>query len=92
MLSVGRGEDTKRNLKHVKARRHDTLCNTTALDDGQDSILAQPEPMTNLPIRLDFARASGLNLLVAAIILWNTTYQQSAVNHLGKEGDHPAPR
>jgi len=27
-------------------------------------------------------RASGLNLLVAAIILWNTTYLQRAVDHL----------
>jgi hypothetical protein len=50
-----RGEDTKRNLKHAKDRRHDTLCSAIALDDGQDRILAQPEPMTNLPIRLAFA-------------------------------------
>jgi TnpA family transposase len=26
-------------------------------------------------------RASGLNLLVAAIILWNTTYLQRPVDH-----------
>jgi hypothetical protein len=32
-----------------------------------------------------------LNLLVAAIILWNTTYLQRAVNHLDKQGHHPAP-
>ena len=36
-------------------------------------------------------RASGLNLLVAAIILWNTTYLQRAVDHLGKQGHDPAP-
>ncbi len=36
-------------------------------------------------------RASGLNLLVAAIILWNTTYLQRAVDHLRKQGHHPAP-
>jgi len=36
-------------------------------------------------------RASGLNLLVAAIILWNTTYLQRAVDHLRKLGHHPAP-
>jgi TnpA family transposase len=35
-------------------------------------------------------RASGLNLLVAAIILWNTTYLQRAVNHLRNQGHHPA--
>jgi hypothetical protein len=36
-------------------------------------------------------RASGLNLLVAAIILWNTTYPQRAVDHLRKQGHHPEP-
>ena len=36
-------------------------------------------------------RASDLNLLVAAIILWNTTYPQRAVDHLRKQGHHPAP-
>jgi len=35
-------------------------------------------------------RANGLNLLVAAIILWNTTYLQRAVDHLGERGQHPA--
>ena len=35
-------------------------------------------------------RASGLNLLVAAIILWNTTYLQRAVDHLHNQGHHPA--
>jgi TnpA family transposase len=35
-------------------------------------------------------RASGLNLLVAAIILWNTTYLQRAVDHLRDQGHHPA--
>jgi hypothetical protein len=49
-----RGEDTKRNLKHVKDR------------------------------------VSGLKLLVAAIILWNTTYLQRAVDHLRNQGYHPA--
>ena len=49
-----RGEDTKRNLKHVKDR------------------------------------VSGLKLLVAAIILWNTTYLQRAVDHLRNQGHHPA--
>ena len=33
---------------------------------------------------------SGLNLLVAAIILWNTTYLQRAVDHLRIQGHHPA--
>ena len=36
-------------------------------------------------------RASGLDLLVAAIILWNTTYLQRAVDQLRKQGHHPAP-
>ena len=36
-------------------------------------------------------RASGLNLLVAAIILWNTTYLQRAVDHLRDQRQHPAP-
>ena len=36
-------------------------------------------------------RASGLNLLVAAIILWNTTYLQRAVDHLCDQGHQPAP-
>jgi TnpA family transposase len=36
-------------------------------------------------------RASGLNLLVAAIILWNTTYLQRAIDHLRNQGQHPAP-
>jgi len=36
-------------------------------------------------------RASGLNLLVAAIILWNTTYLQRAVDHLRNQGQHPLP-
>jgi hypothetical protein len=36
-------------------------------------------------------RASGLNVLVAAIILWNTTYLQRAVDHLRNQGQHPAP-
>jgi Tn3 transposase DDE domain len=40
--------------------------------------------------RFDTDRASGLNLLVAAIILWNTTYLQRAVNHLSNQGHHPA--
>ena len=35
-------------------------------------------------------RASGLNLLVAAIILWNTTYLQRAVDHLRDQRQHPA--
>jgi hypothetical protein len=35
-------------------------------------------------------RASGLNLLIAAIILWNTTYLQCAVDHLRNQGHHPA--
>ena len=36
-------------------------------------------------------RASGLNLLVAAIILWNTVYLQRVVDYLGKQGHHPEP-
>ena len=36
-------------------------------------------------------RASGLNLLVAAIILWNSVYLQRAVDYLGKHGHHPEP-
>ena len=35
-------------------------------------------------------RPSGLNLLVAAIILWNTTYLERAVDHLCNQGHHPA--
>jgi TnpA family transposase len=36
-------------------------------------------------------RASGLNLLVAAIILWDTTYLQRAVDHLREQGHDPVP-
>ncbi len=36
-------------------------------------------------------RTSGLNLLVAAIILWNTTYLQRAVDHLCDQGHQSAP-
>lgn len=36
-------------------------------------------------------RASGLNLLVAAIILWTTAYLQRAIDHLRDQGVHPAP-
>ena len=36
-------------------------------------------------------RASGLNLLVAAIILWNTTYLQRALDHMQKQGYAPEP-
>jgi hypothetical protein len=50
-----REEDTKRNLKHVKEPVTPQLCSAIALDDVQDRILTQPEPMTNLPIRLTFA-------------------------------------
>jgi hypothetical protein len=31
-----------------------------------------------------------LNLLVAAIILWNTVYLQRAVDYMRKQGHHPA--
>ena len=31
-------------------------------------------------------RASGLNLIVSAIVLWNTTYLQRAVDHLKRQG------
>ncbi len=34
-------------------------------------------------------RASGLNLLVASIILWNTVYLQRAVEYLTKHGHEP---
>ena len=36
-------------------------------------------------------RASGLNLLVAAIILWNTTYLQRALEHMREQGYNPEP-
>ena len=36
-------------------------------------------------------RVNGLNLLVAAIILWNTVYLQRAVDHLRSHGHDPAP-
>jgi hypothetical protein len=36
-------------------------------------------------------RASGLNLIVSAIVLWNTTYLQRAVDHLQRQGYHPTP-
>ena len=36
-------------------------------------------------------RASGLNLVVAAIILWNTIYLQRAVDHLRGMGIKPMP-
>ena len=36
-------------------------------------------------------RASGLNLAAAAIVLWNTTYLQFALDALGQRGQAPAP-
>lgn len=36
-------------------------------------------------------RASGLNLLVSAIILWNTRYLQAALEDLGQHGTDPRP-
>ena len=36
-------------------------------------------------------RTSGLNLLVAAIILWNTTHLQRAIDHLSNQGHPPLP-
>jgi TnpA family transposase len=36
-------------------------------------------------------RATGLNLIVSAIVLWNTTYLQRAVDHLRRQGHHPQP-
>ena len=36
-------------------------------------------------------RASGLNLLVTAIILWNTVYLQRAVDYLRSQGYEPTP-
>jgi hypothetical protein len=32
-----------------------------------------------------------LNLIVSAIVLWNTTYLQRAVDHLKRQGHHPTP-
>ena len=36
-------------------------------------------------------RASGLNLVAAAIVLWNTTYLQLALDALAQRGQAPAP-
>jgi TnpA family transposase len=36
-------------------------------------------------------RASGFNLIVSAIVLWNTTYLQRAVDHLRTQGHAPDP-
>ncbi len=36
-------------------------------------------------------RASGLNLIVAAIVLWNTAYLQRVIDHLHNQGYDPAP-
>jgi Tn3 transposase DDE domain len=36
-------------------------------------------------------QASGLNLLVAAIILWNTTYRRQAIDHLIARDTIPQP-
>jgi TnpA family transposase len=36
-------------------------------------------------------RSSGLDLLLAAIILWNTTYFQRAIEHLRDQVRHPQP-
>jgi hypothetical protein len=33
-----------------------------------------------------FYRASGLNLVVAAIVVWNTVYIEKAVEHLKQQG------
>lgn len=33
-------------------------------------------------------RASGLNLVIAAIVYWNSTYMADAVSHLRSTGDH----
>ena len=37
------------------------------------------------------AHTLTLNLLVAAIVLWNTVYLQCAVDHLRKQGIEPGP-
>ena len=36
-------------------------------------------------------RTSRLNLIVSAIVLWNTTYLQRAVDHLKRRVNHPTP-
>jgi TnpA family transposase len=36
-------------------------------------------------------RASGLNLVIAAIVYWNTTYMADAVEHLRHAGEHVPP-
>ncbi len=36
------------------------------------------------PLENQRQRASGLNLVVGAIILWNTVYIQKAIKHLSK--------
>ena len=36
-------------------------------------------------------RASGLNLVVAAIVLWNTVYLQRAIDYLRSQGVTPKP-
>jgi hypothetical protein len=48
---ASRGEDTKRNLKHVK----EPLGGAISLNNVQDGVLAQPEPMAYFPVRLTFA-------------------------------------
>jgi hypothetical protein len=35
--------------------------------------------------------AIGLNLIVSAFVLWNTTYLQRAVDHLKRQGYYPTP-
>jgi hypothetical protein len=37
-------------------------------------------------------RASGLNLVVAAIVLWNTVYLQRAIDYLRSHGVTPTSR
>jgi hypothetical protein len=50
-MTPSRGEDTKRNLKHVK----EPLGGAISLNNVQDGVLAQPEPMAYFPVRLTFA-------------------------------------
>ena len=37
-----------------------------------------------------FYRASGLNLIVAAIVLWNTVYLEKAIDEVRARRDFPA--
>ena len=81
-------------LQDPELRRRSPLDSTRASSGMRSAALFSSIDLAEIRDRSyenQLHRASGLNLLVAAIILWNTVYLQRAVDHIRKQGRHPAP-